>query len=90
MAARTRSVPCTRQRGMAVIVALLVVALVAVIATALLTRLLPDGLRLSTPDGEVTADRGVVSGGTADSPFTEELVKAVAAHRFRDRPAPRA
>ncbi|WAC95958.1 catalase [Streptomyces sp. NA13] len=59
-------------------------------ATALLTRLLPDGLRLSTPDGEVTADRGVVSGGTADSPFTEELVKAVAAHRFRDRPAPRA
>ncbi|MCO7498662.1 type II secretion system minor pseudopilin GspK [Stenotrophomonas maltophilia] len=38
MTARTRSVPCTRQRGMAVIVALLVVALVAVIATALLTR----------------------------------------------------
>ncbi|MFD6043439.1 catalase [Streptomyces koyangensis] len=58
-------------------------------ATELLTRLLPDGLRLSTPDGEVTADRGVVSGGTADSPFTEELVKAVTAHRFRDRPAPR-
>ncbi|MEU0123420.1 catalase [Streptomyces albidoflavus] len=58
-------------------------------ATELLTRLLPEGLRLSTPDGEVTADRGVVSGGTADSPFTEELVKAVTAHRFRDRPAPR-
>ncbi|AUI09766.1 MULTISPECIES: type II secretion system minor pseudopilin GspK [Stenotrophomonas] len=38
MTARTRSVPCARQRGMAVIVALLVVALVAVIATALLTR----------------------------------------------------
>ncbi|MEU3180098.1 catalase [Streptomyces albidoflavus] len=58
-------------------------------ATTLLTRLLPEELRLSTPDGEVTADRGVVSGGTADSPFTEELVKAVTAHRFRDRPAPR-
>lgn len=38
MAARTRSVSYIRQRGMAVIVALLVVALVAVIATALLTR----------------------------------------------------
>ncbi|MEV7516263.1 catalase [Streptomyces diastaticus] len=58
-------------------------------ATTLLTRLLPDEVRLSTPDGEVTADRGVVSAGTADSPFTEEFVKAVAAHRFRDRPVPR-
>ncbi|MFJ4763471.1 catalase [Streptomyces diastaticus] len=58
-------------------------------ATTLLTRLLPDEVRLSTPDGEVTSDRGVVSAGTADSPFTEEFVKAVAAHRFRDRPVPR-
>ncbi|WP_254057285.1 type II secretion system minor pseudopilin GspK [Stenotrophomonas sp. ZAC14A_NAIMI4_1] len=38
MALRMRSAPCARQRGMAVIVAMLVVALVAVIATALLTR----------------------------------------------------
>ncbi len=38
MTARTHSVSCIRQRGVAVIVALLVVALVAVIATALLTR----------------------------------------------------
>ncbi|WP_329888574.1 type II secretion system minor pseudopilin GspK [Stenotrophomonas sepilia] len=38
MAARTRSISCIHQRGVAVIVALLVVALVAVIATALLTR----------------------------------------------------
>ncbi len=38
MAARKCSVSCARQRGMAVIVAMLVVALVAVIATALLTR----------------------------------------------------
>ena len=38
MSARMRSVSSVRQRGMAVIVALLVVALVAVIATALLTR----------------------------------------------------
>ncbi|MFD5184503.1 hypothetical protein ACFWMQ_18210 [Streptomyces sp. NPDC058372] len=57
-------------------------------ASALLTRLLPDGLRVSAPDGEVTADRGVVSAGSADSPFTEEFVKAVAAHRFPDRPPP--
>ncbi|MBA0279522.1 general secretion pathway protein GspK [Stenotrophomonas maltophilia] len=38
MATRMRSVSCARQGGMAVIVAMLVVALVAVIATALLTR----------------------------------------------------
>lgn len=38
MATRMRSVALARQRGMAVIVAMLVVALVAVIATALLTR----------------------------------------------------
>ncbi|HFF3761685.1 type II secretion system minor pseudopilin GspK [Stenotrophomonas forensis] len=38
MATRVRSVSCAGQRGMAVIVAMLVVALVAVIATALLTR----------------------------------------------------
>ena len=38
MAQLMYSPSCTRQRGMAVIVALLVVALVAVIATALLTR----------------------------------------------------
>lgn len=38
MSARMRSVSSVRQCGMAVIVALLVVALVAVIATALLTR----------------------------------------------------
>lgn len=38
MATRRRSVPRARQQGMAVIVAMLVVALVAVIATALLTR----------------------------------------------------
>lgn len=38
MAIRKRSVSCARQGGMAVIVAMLVVALVAVIATALLTR----------------------------------------------------
>ncbi|WP_164138097.1 type II secretion system minor pseudopilin GspK [Stenotrophomonas maltophilia] len=38
MAIRMRSVSCARQGGMAVIVAMLVVALVAVIATALLTR----------------------------------------------------
>ncbi|MFJ9850213.1 hypothetical protein [Streptomyces sp. NPDC101150] len=54
-----------------------------------LKKLLPDGLRVASGNGDPATDQGVVSGSASGDAFIEAATAATAAHRHPHRPQPR-
>ncbi|MFJ9419414.1 catalase [Streptomyces sp. NPDC101227] len=54
-----------------------------------LKKLLPDGLRVASGNGDPDTDQGVVTGSASGDAFIEAFTAATAAHRHPHRPQPR-